>query len=96
MQTISVLVLAGVFPLSAGVVLHRPLLFWLGVGIVGAAFVLTVFGLLEVAWFWARAPKPPVTYVDSDDRAEPGASPNGGPAKRPGNSEPTGGPPSAS
>lgn len=95
-QAVGLLVLAGAFPLSAGIVLHRWWLLWSGVGIVGAAFVLALFGLLEVAWFWTRAPRPPVTYVECDDRAEPGASPKGGPAEPSGSSGVGAGPPSVS
>jgi len=95
-QAVGLLVLAVASPLSAGIVLHRSWLLWLGGGIVGAALVLTMFGLLEVAWFWARAPRPPVTYVECDDRAETGAAPNGGPTQRLGNSGVSGGPPSVS
>jgi len=95
-QAIGLLVLAGAFPLSVGEILHLPWLLWLGVGIVGAAAVLGVFGLLGVAWFWARAPRPPVTYIQHEDPAEPGASPNGGRAERLGNSGAGGGPRSVS
>jgi len=59
---IAVLVLAGALLLSGGVVLHRPWLLWLGVSIAGAAWILTVFALLDAAWFWARAPRLPVTF----------------------------------
>jgi len=55
---ISILVLIGAFPLSVGIIFRSSWLRWTGIAVVGMAFVLTFLGLLYVAWFWMRAPKP--------------------------------------
>ena len=55
---ISILVLIGAFPLSAGIIFHSSWLRWTGIVVAGMAFALTFVELLHVVWFWMRAPKP--------------------------------------
>ena len=55
---ISILILIGAFPLSAGAIFHSSWLRWTGIAFAGLAFVMTAFQLLLVGWFWIRSPRP--------------------------------------